>query len=399
MNTNLITICESETILKLTSENRKLFEMLEDFALRNNSVMRPVIENGEKVIKAANYVGIVKLNDGTVIEILPKLAGKKAGSFSEPKKLVYQMLSTLLGIPYNDRDTVDMNETFLEYFISVFARECMKIIKSGLLSGYVSVEENMTAVQGNILFAENIRKNLVHRERLYVRHDVFSPDRAENRLIKSTASLMMKLSKSHRSSQNLKQILAYLDDVKFSADYDVDFSKCVNTRNAKKYSIVLNICRLFLKNHNFSEYHGKYVAYAMLFPMEDVFKSYIAGLIKKNVHKTVKTQINGEYLFSKPEMFTLRPDIVIYDEGKPSCIVDTRWQIIEKKNDISADDMCRLYAYAQKFNCSEIVMIYPESSEKLTELPECYCVDSDEKIHIHIRFAQLYGNDKSVISP
>ena len=84
----------------------------------------------------------------------------------------------------------------------------MKIIKSGVLSAYTSREENLTTVQGTIMFAENIRRNLVHRERLYVRHDVFTPDRAENRIIKSAALMLSKLTADAHSSHLLMEALS-----------------------------------------------------------------------------------------------------------------------------------------------------------------------------------------------
>ena len=285
MNSKYITRCQNDTIIELDAGNGERFEMLEDFILHSNSdkatYLSLTLNNGNKAIKASDYVGIISLTDGSCIELLPKVAGIKRGAISENREVLYKMLSAYYDIPYeaktndDEENSESSDNTFLEFFISVFARECMKIIKSGLLSGYESIEENTTQVRGTILFAENNRRNLVHRERLYVRHDEFTPDRVENRLMKTAAFVMTKLSGNHQNIQNLKKIMAILDEVKLSDNYEADFAKCINARNTKKYSTVLNICRLFLRSKKNAEYSGKFVSYALLFPMEDLFRAYV----------------------------------------------------------------------------------------------------------------------------
>jgi 5-methylcytosine-specific restriction endonuclease McrBC regulatory subunit McrC len=154
---------------------------------------------------------------------------------------------------------------FLEYFISVFAGETVKIIKSGVLSAYASREENMTAVQGTIMFAENIRRNLVHRERVYVRHDVFTPDRAENRIIKAAAAMLNKVTANSHSSHLLKEALSYLDEVRTPYDITAEFGKCINTRNTKKYSTILSICRMLFDRNEGTAFSGKYILCAQFY--------------------------------------------------------------------------------------------------------------------------------------
>lgn len=377
MADKLITKTEGETILELSDDNRELFEMIEDFALRSNTekktVLRLDIDNGEKVIKATDHVGIIRFENGTAVELLPKFADKKTDD-DIARKIFFRMLCSLFGIPYSEDVSGAVNaedNTFLEYFISVYVRECMKIIKSGMLSGYQSVEENTSSVQGTVLFAENNRRNLVHRERLYVRHDVFTNDRAENRLMKSAASIMTKFTKSHHNAQGLKKILVYLDEVKLSDDYEADFSKCANTRNAKKYNIVLNICRLFLRNRKRPEYTGRYVSYAMIFSMQDIFRAYTAMLVKENCYgKTVKTGNSGRYLCGDMQFFPVDPDIVISDDsGNTEFVVMTKWQHIENINDVDDADIYALITWANTYRCRNAVLIYAGDPKKL-RLPE-----------------------------
>lgn len=269
MSNHILSRFVHDNIIEQNSENKTLFEMLADFALRCDTEKRPVLtlyeKDKHKIIIAGNYVGFARLTDGTLLEILPNITESTSDKcVCDARKSLCLKLCNICDIRYSDvyaENTPD----FMEYFISLFVNECMKIIKSGLLCGYASIEENLTMVQGNILFSENIRRNLVHKERMYVRHDVFTPDRAENRIIKTAAVLMMKLTASPHNSLNLKKIFSFLDDVQTLRNCEAEFSKCINTRNTKKYSTVLNICRMLLNNHENTSFSGKYVSYALFF--------------------------------------------------------------------------------------------------------------------------------------
>lgn len=401
MSSKFITKCQNDTIMELDSENRERFEMLEDFILHSNSdkatYLRLTLNNGNKAIKAADYVGILRLADGSCIELLPKVAGIRRGAVAENREVLYKMLSAYCDIPYEGRAAEAENgsgseNTFLEFFISVFVRECMKIIKSGLLSGYESIEENTTQVKGSILFAENNRRNLVHRERLYVRHDEFTPDRVENRLMKSAASVMTKLSGNHQNVQNLKKIMAILDEVRFSENYDADFAKCVNARNTKKYNTVLNICRLFLRSKKNAEYSGKFVSYALLFPMEELFRAYISRLVKDEMRgKTVRTKISGLYLCEEQQCFGVSPDIVVCDElNHVELVIVTRWKLVETLMDVDPNDIYALFAYGKRLGCTKTALIFPEN-EDAAELPNSgeYTVECQGTVDVKIRFARL----------
>ncbi len=264
MNKIHISVSVGEQIIELTPEYSAHYEMLDEFAencqMRNKMAVISQQENDKKFITAGSYCGFIKLIDGSVIEIFPKYDKDKQLA----KKLLFMEFCKRCGFEFDDK-FFDYETSFMENMIAVFARESMKILKSGVLSQYTAVEENLNTVQGKILFSENNRINLLHRERIYVRHDIFSPDRAENRLLKAAASKLIKVTDNPHSSHLLRQITAYLDDVKKNVDYTNEFSKCVNTRNTKKYSTVLSICRMLLDNHSETYFSGKYVSCAMLF--------------------------------------------------------------------------------------------------------------------------------------
>lgn len=264
MYTRHICVSANEKLANFSSGNDELSIMLSDLAEVCEASGRKAVafcqQEGAGFFTAGSYCGFARLTDGTLIEILPP----SENGIAEARKLLCAEFCKRCGFE-DSRSSPDADMNFMEYFISVFAGETMKIIKSGVLSTYTSREDNLTSVQGTILFAENIRRNLVHRERLYVRHDVFTPDRAENRIIKAGAAKLIKLTDNSHSSHLLREALAYLDEVRMPYDITAEFGKCINTRNTKKYSVVLNICRMLFDKNEGTAFTGKYVSCAQLF--------------------------------------------------------------------------------------------------------------------------------------
>ena len=257
--TRHICVSAGERIAELSPGDGGLSAMLSELAEVSPAV-EVRTEKGRRYFAAGSCCGFARFTDGTLLEILPHAKGGTAGA----RRALCEGFCRRCGASFSP-SAFDPEINFMEFFISVFAGETMKIIKSGVLSAYASREENMTSVQGTILFAENIRRNLVHRERLYVRHEVFTPDRAENRIIKAAAAKLKKLTESSHSSHQLMEALSFLDEAVVPGDVAAEFGKCVNTRNAKKYSTVLSICRMLFDKNEGTAFTGKYIACAQFF--------------------------------------------------------------------------------------------------------------------------------------
>ena len=80
----------------------------------------------------------------------------------------------------------------------------------------------------------------------------------------------------------------------------------------------------------------------------------------------VSTQDRKYWLFDSSNKFALIPDIVIRKENRV-IVLDTKWKRIvpdsSKNYGISQSDMYQMYAYAKKYNTSEIVLLYPRNKD------------------------------------
>ena len=346
-------------------DNQDLFKAIDAFTRENFAAVEFLKLGRDKkgdFLQAQNYVGIIQTKSGDSLEILPKIHDNDNGSNKEAvensKRILLRMLKTLKNHPFkniNIANLKSLNLPLLEIFISMFLDEVSKLIKIGIKSDYVELEDNLKFLKGKLKISEQIRKNIVHKERFYVCYQEFSIDRAENRLIKSTLEFLYRRSKSSRNQRLIREYLFIFDEISSSSDINADFSRLKLNRQTKHYEQALLWSKIFLQNKSFSPYRGNDVAFALLFDMNTLFESYVGNFIKKSFPGTI-LQHSEKHLVENPKSFRLRPDIFLEDKF----IADTKWKIVKSKDDISQADLYQLYAYGKKYNCGKLYLIYPK---------------------------------------
>lgn len=381
--------CEKSAITKEQFENIERF-ILENSDKNGNHLLELGADAKGKYFKAQNYVGVIQLNGKFTIEILPKIH-KNNISKEETRKILLEMLKETVDINYKNSGIADLSSrkgNLLEIFISMFIDETEKLLKRGMHCNYVEHSGNENYFKGKLNIQQNIRNNLVHKERFYVTYDLFSVDRSENRLIKSTLKKLKSLSIQPNNQRRIMRALLIMDEVPLSVNYEADFSKCVDNINMTDYRSLISWAQLFLRSKTFTTYKGNHVAYALLFPMEKIFENYIAKQVNKVfTDYKVTTQKTGTYLFDNK--FMLKPDIVLEKNNSVECIIDTKWKLLNGDSSmnygISQSDMYQMYAYAKKYECKNIVLCYPAS--EATEIPSFH--DKKDGIRVYIKTINL----------
>ena len=390
----------------------KVFDSLERFVLENKpqddyqawEFLSVSVKHGLKVISAKNYVGVITMNDGTTIEILPKL---DRADEAETIRVFRDMLCSVKNLPYKtfkESNVMSDRMTLFEVFIRMFLDEVGKLIKRGLKFGYVYREENELFLKGRIDFNRHLKANLTHKERFYVCYDEFEANRPENRLIKSTLRYVKQKTHDFNNLRDSRRYLMILSDVDESDNFERDFTRCSDDRNMMEYDTVLKWCRIFLMNKSFTAFRGNDVAFALLFPMEQLFESYVTDQIRryldvKQYHVTA--QDKRYYLFDSPRKFSLRPDIVVSNkETKTSVVLDTKWKMLSPQHQnygISQADMYQMYAYHKKYKPEKVILLYPfnlsfNDSAQIIK----YRADETESVQICAAFFDLLDVKKSL---
>ena len=385
------------------------FDALESFILANHSesdteaveLLSLSVRRGVgKIITARNYVGLITMKDGTIIEILPKIHGAKV-SEADTKRIFLDMLRTLKDASFKEFNVSNLKTdrmSLFEIFISMFTTEAATLVKQGLKSSYTPVEANERFFKGKMNVPQNIKHNYISRERFYVRYDEWSVNRPENRLVKATLRLLQMQNSDDRNRMELSRLLTFFDGVDASSDYESDFSKCVSDRCMSHYEKALSWCRVFLRGNSFTAFSGSDVAVALLFPMEKVFESYVSTRMRRLAPHNVeiRTQDNKFNLFDHPnQAFSIRPDIVKVDGGM-TVVMDTKWKLLSENvryYGISQSDMYQMYAYGKKYNAEKIVLLYPQPANlQGTDIS----FHADDGVRVEVAFIDLLQPDASI---
>ncbi|WP_459828519.1 McrC family protein [Campylobacter concisus] len=349
-------------------DDQDLFKDVDAFTRENFAAvefLKPGRDKKGDFLQAQNYVGIIQTKSGDSLEILPKIHDNDNSNNKEAvensKRILLRMLKTLKNHPFkniNIANLKSLNLPLFEIFISMFLDEVSKLIKIGIKSDYIELEDNLKFLKGKLKISEQIRKNIVHKERFYVCYQEFSIDRAENRLIKSTLEFLYRRSKSSKNQRLIREYLFIFDEISSSSDINADFSRLKLNRQTKHYEQALLWSKIFLQNKSFGPYRGNDVAFALLFDMNTLFESYVGNFIKKKLPNAI-LQHRGKYLIEEPKRdFWLKPDIFLKDKF----IADAKWKIVKSRDDISQADLYQLYAYGKKYECGRLYLVYPRIS-------------------------------------
>ncbi|HCE2833455.1 TPA: McrC family protein [Vibrio parahaemolyticus] len=353
-------------------------------------------------LQVINYVGVLETPCGTRIEVLPKISEKEDSEATT--KVLLKMLSTVHKLNmhrFESSSLQTLNRPLFEVLIGYFLKEVSNVIKNGIRSQYTRVQDRKPYLKGHLQTSKQINQRPGCLNSFHISYDDFSPDRAENRLIRSALDQVMKWSKSSDNLRLGSELQFALDDIPCSENYALDFRQWSKERSLAHYRSVKPWCELILSYQSPVSLSGRHNGISMLFPMENLFEQYVAIRLGKSLSHdlTLRTQASSCALVThKPrsgksqEWFRLKPDIVVSDKSSHEFlyVADTKWKRINEKQatskqkyGISQSDMYQMFAYGQCYlgGVGVVYLIYPAHESFNRPLPP---FKFDEKLSIRV---------------
>lgn len=372
----------------------KAFEWLMVNGQSNNQDSVDLIKvkkhGGSIALQVINYVGVLETPCGTRIEILPKISEQEDSQSAT--KVLLKMLSTVHKLNmhrFENTSLQTLNRPLFEALIGFFLKDVSDVIKKGIRSQYTRVQERKPYLKGQLQTSKQLNQRPGCLNSFHISYDEFSPDRAENRLIRSALNQVMKWSKNSDNLRLGSELQFALDDIPCSKNYVLDFRQWSKARSLVHYYSVKPWCELILSYQSPISLSGAHNGISMLFPMENLFERYVAIRLGKSLQPSLKlkTQANSCALVThKPlrgksqEWFRLNPDIVVSDKTshEPLYVADTKWKRIDEKQatakqkyGISQSDMYQMFAYGQNYlgGSGVVYLIYPAYEHFKESLP------------------------------
>lgn len=342
------------------------------------------VEN-RRWLKLDSYVGVLQTPCGTVIEVLPKVTeGVSETAASDSRELLIKMLKAALDLPVRTADKADIElfkHPLLEWVMKEFINALDHLIKRGLRFDYQRIEEEQRFLRGQLNINKQLRQPPGREHIFNIRHDLFLPDRPENRLLKAALMRVCKLTQQPTTWRLAHELAGILAEVPASKSIQDGFRQWRNDRLMAHYQPVRPWCELVLGQQMPLAMQGSTTGISLLFPMEKLFETFV----EKKLHKLIpppyrlKSQAASKSLceHDNGQMFQLRPDLLVMHGNSVCAVLDTKWKLINSVNKsdkygLSQSDFYQLFAYGHKYlqgGKGQMMLIYPKTAAFAKPLP------------------------------
>lgn len=348
---------------------------------RNGATLLQV--EGRRLLKWDSYVGVLETPCGTRLEILPK-HHEQGDCLSKSRQLLRKLIQRALQLKPREASVASLelfDAPLSEWVMGQFLNELDRLVKCGVRFDYQRIEEEQRFLRGQLNVVAQMRQPLGRQHHFEIRHDVFLPDRAENRLLKLALEQVAKTTQDAINWRLANELRAMLAEVTASRQVSQDLRAWSRDRLMAHYQAIKPWCELILNQQMPIAVSGDWRGMSLLFPMEKLFERYVEGWLRQQLLSAadLKPQSASEFLCRhvRDQMFCLKPDFLL-DTLEQRWILDTKWKRVDASKsgnnyDLSQSDFYQLFAYGHKYRKSSgvprLVLIYPYWSGLKGALP------------------------------
>ncbi len=350
------------------------------------------IFQADGTILLKHYVGFIATRQ-LKLQVLPKIYAesdpeKSEQEHDEAMQVLFRLLyySGYLNIKElpEPQNIKQYQSNLLELFISIFISRFFQLFIRDIHRKYEVYRANMQYIKGKVLFQETLRRNLHFKHLHYVEYDEFTVNTFLNKIFKTIILRLLNHTSSSNNKKNLKKALIYLEDVDTIRLTKTVFDKVYFNRLNENYHPLFNMAKMFYYNLQPGCHEGDEYTFTFLVPLNKLFEYFTYKLIDNYCSKTDHRK---EVLHESPRLklarsngkgeFTLKPDITIRENKEIQVILDAKYKNPEKG--ILQSDIYQMVAYALRYNCKRLYLVYPAFHEvqKPVEIINCYTIPTE----------------------
>ena len=275
-----------------------------------------------------------------------------------PIQNIYYMLSyafrTLTKKDYREMATEEFSNT-ADLMTEILIEGISQQLKRGLGRAYIEQMEDISVIRGRVNITESVKRQTMINRKLSCVYDDFSVNNSKNRIIKSTALLLLRADVAKQRKSRLRKLLVYFDKVELidlrTVDWNIHYD-----RNNQTYRMLISICYLVVKGLLQTQADGKTKIMDFLDDqqMYHLYEKFILEYYKKeysyittNASK-IKWQLDDGMGYMLPNLLsdiTLEYDnkVLIIDAKYYSHIMQNRYE----KETIRSANMFQIFTYVK----------------------------------------------------
>lgn len=253
--------------------------------------------------------------------------------------------------------------------MEMFCDELQLARRRQVIRRYASTSDSLPSPRGRISFPGQCYESIRRPGRFASAWVALTEDVPENRIFKEVL-LRYRPRCSARIRGRIDLCLSELDSVDASGDHRLEWAKVRADRLPPIYHSLLRQSKALLDEEGAGVFAGDKLATAEIVFTSRLFEQFVAkelSWISPAAGLVSKAQDRGTFTCSRGDgkgVFELIPDVrLIDDRGKTALIVDTKWKSLDMRKrhlGISREDIYQVLTYGSRFNCADVVLLYPD---------------------------------------
>ncbi len=334
------------------------------------NVSRPAQGEGF-VLNSQQYACVISLPSGKVLRSVPRIDARN----------LFVMLAYAYGLPPDTFEEVAQFgelDSLLEFVAAYWCGLVEERLEHGLYRAYVEQEDNLSFLRGRIAFTEDVRRNVIMRQRTYCRYSELVWDVPENQVLRFVAHALVGWNFGAETRGRLDNIDHRMDEVSRPRFVARDLERFQYHRLNLDYEPMHQLCRLFLDEMSLSEDKGETSLNGFMLDMNKLFERFVTeGLRRESNSGWFISDQEDSYLGSRrrPQDSTyrpaihIRPDIVLRNGIDPRAVLDCKFKRTSSSS-FKHHDFYQVLSYCTSLATDHGALIYPRSELELDEVDE-----------------------------
>jgi len=248
----------------------------------------------------------------------------------------------------------------VEMLAIMLARMVGQATRRGLLNGYQCEDESLPAPRGRILFDEQIRRWLAISPPIEVRHDVFTSDIIENRLLLAALATIGRIPyRSNISKRELFRAQRLFGAVRRLHFGPAAVPEVLFTRLNRHYQSAVSLATLLLRSASLELGAGGSRGSAFLIDMNSVFERFVRRALRfaLGVEDARFPERSPRVRLDEAGVVPLKPDLCLLKNGRVLWVGDAKYKRLPAGAYRNAD-LYQLLAYAVALDLPGGTLIY-----------------------------------------
>ena len=288
-------------------------------------------------LTAKQYVGMIVLDDLRIL-IEPKVSLQN----------LFYMLTYAYDLADFRREAVALasSEDIFEFIVVIFLRQVEQLVRRGIYRAYITEEENQPYLRGRLLLADHLQRNALHMQRFYQRTSEFTADVLENRILRHTLGLLVRLEYQEPGlRQQIRRVASAFAEVSPAPIAPADCDRVVYTRLNAAYRPRINLARLLIQHLSLEGQAGSTQFAAYLLDMNKVFELFVACFLASHFadDPAIQVEIQPDIWLDMDLQEKGIPDIVLRRDGRPYLVLDTKYKTFRGRPENADRDQMVMY--------------------------------------------------------